>query len=82
MSQSESRITTDRYDHYTNVLAEDERCKKELSAVRKHHIDRMSQEQGNTHLQVSLVYRNVLQETQKFLGIMRHQLRAAHKFTE
>ncbi len=82
MSQSESMISTGRYDNYTNVLAEAERCKNELSVVRKHHIDRMSQEQGNTHLQVSLVYLNVLQETQEFLGIMRHQLRAAHKFTE
>jgi hypothetical protein len=33
-------------------------------------------------LQVSLVYLNILQETDEFLNIMRHQLRAAKKFIE
>ena len=82
MSQTESMISTGRYDNYSDVLAEAERCKNDLSAVRKKHIDRMSQEKDNTNFQVSLVYLNVLQETQEFLSVMRHQLRAAKKFTE
>ena len=36
----------------------------------------------NKSLHVSLVYLNVLQETQQFLSAMRHQLRAAKKFAE
>ncbi len=82
MSQAESMISTGRYDNYVNVQAEGDRCKNELSVVRKKHIDRMSQEKDTTNFQVSLVYLNVLQETQEFLSLMRHQLRAAKKFTE
>ncbi len=82
MSQAEGMISTGRYDNYDTVQAEGDRCKNELSVVRKKHIDRMSQEKDNTNFQVSLVYLNVLQETQEFLSLMRHQLRAAKKFTE
>jgi hypothetical protein len=33
-------------------------------------------------LQVSMVYLNLLQESQEFLSIMRHQLRSAKKFMD
>ena len=57
-------------------------CKDELSVVRKRHIDRIQQAKGNNNLQVSLVYLNLLQESQQLLSNMRHQLRAAKKFSE
>ena len=64
------------------VLAEADECKDELSVVRKRHIDRIQEEKDNKMLQVSLVYLNILQESQQLLSNMRHQLRAAKKFIE
>ena len=75
-------ISTRRFDNYRNVLAEADVCKDELSVVRKRHIDRIQEEKDNKMLQVSLVYLNILQESQQLLSNMRHQLRAAKKFIE
>lgn len=80
MTRTESIISTNRYDTYKDVLAEADTCKDDLSALRKQHIDRMQRESSNKNLQISLVYLNILQESQEFLSIMRHQLRAARKF--
>jgi phosphate/sulfate permease len=82
MTDTEHLISTNRYDTYRDVLASADRCKDELSVVRKKHIDRMQQAKDNSNYQISLVYLNLLQESQEFLSIMRHQLRAAKKFTE
>lgn len=82
MKQSEELISTGRFDVYRDVLAEADRVKDELSLIRKRHLDRMQQSRDNKSLHVSLVYLNVLQETQEFLSAMRHQLRAAKKFLE
>lgn len=82
MTDTEHLISTNRYDTYRDVLASADQCKDELSVVRKKHIDRMQQAKDNSNYQISLVYLNLLQESQEFLSIMRHQLRAAKKFTE
>lgn len=49
--------------------------------MRKNVIDHMYQD-NSTNLKVSLLYLNILQESQEFVSIMRHQLRAARKFLE
>ena len=82
MKQTDSMISTRRFGNYRNVLAEADECKDELSVVRKRHIDRIQEEKDNKMLQVSLVYLNILQESQQLLSNMRHQLRAAKKFIE
>lgn len=82
MKQSEALISTNRYDTYRDILAEADTCKDELSIIRKRHIDRMTQDTASANFQISLVYLNVLQESQEFLSVMRHQLRAAKKFEE
>ena len=82
MKQTDSMISTRRFDNYREVLAEADNCKDELSVVRKRHIDRIQEAQDNKMLQVSLVYLNILQESQQLLSNMRHQLRAAKKFIE
>lgn len=82
LKESASLISTREFANYRNVLAEADRCKDELSVVRKKHIDRIQQANDNKFLQISLVYLNILQESQEFLSIMRHQLRAAKKFCE
>ena len=82
MKMTAEQIETDRYENYREILAEADACKDELSVVRKKHIDRIQHTKGNTLMQISLVYLNVLQESQEFLNVMKHQLRAAKKFME
>ena len=82
MKMTAEQIETDRYENYREILAEADACKDELSVVRKKHIDRIQHTNGNTLMQISLVYLNVLQESQEFLSVMKHQLRAAKKFME
>ena len=82
MRMSCELIETGRYDSYREILAEADACKDELSVLRKKHIDRIQHMTDNTLMQISLVYLNVLQESQEFLSVMRHQLRAAKKFME
>lgn len=80
MLDAQKQIETGRYDKYRETLAEADAVKDELSTLRKHHIDRLQTSEGTEQLKVSLVYLNVLQESQEFLSIMRHQLRAANMF--
>ena len=82
MRMSCELIETGRYDSYREILAEADACKDELSVLRKKHIDRIQHMTDNTLMQISLVYLNILQESQEFLSVMRHQLRAAKKFME
>lgn len=82
MQQTESQISTCRFENYRETLFLADQCKDELSVIRKKHIDRIQQSKDNSKLQVSLVYLNLLQESQQLLSNMRHQLRAAKKFID
>ena len=82
MKQTESMISTRRFEHYRDVLADADLCKDDLSVLRKRHIDRLQATSTEGGLQVALVYLNILQESQQLLSNMRHQLRAAKKFME
>ena len=79
--QAENLIATGRFDNYCELLDKADEFETELSAYRKRHIDRIQMAQGNETFQLSLVYLNLLQESQLLLSNMRHQLRAAKKFT-
>ena len=81
MLQTEHMISTGRYDLYQETLNIADQCKDELSVMRKDVFDRMQHEKLN-NLKASLLYLNILQESQEFLSVMRHQLRAAKKFGE
>ncbi len=81
MLQTEQMISTGRYDLYQETLNIADQCKDELSVMRKDVFDRMQHEKLN-NLKASLLYLNILQESQEFLSVMRHQLRAAKKFGE
>ena len=78
--QAENLIATGRFDNYCELLDKADEFETELSAYRKRHIDRIQMAQGNETFQLSLVYLNLLQESQLLLSNMRHQLRAAKKF--
>ena len=80
MQRSESMLSTMRFAQYDKVLGEADMLKDKLSVLRKQHIDRMQNDTAASNMKISLIYLNVLQETQEFLSIMRHQLRAANRF--
>ena len=82
MKQSAAQISTGRYDNYRDILSEADTLKNQLSAIRKLHIDRIQCSDDNSEMQINMVYLNLLQETQEFMSVMRHQLRAAKKFME
>lgn len=79
MDETCEMLTTCCFGHEKRVLEEAELCKKELSALRKTHIDRMQRRTGTADYKTSLIYLNILQESQELLNIMRHQLKAARK---
>lgn len=79
MDETCEMLTTCSFDHEKRVLEEAELCKKELSALRKTHIDRMQRRTSTADYKTSLIYLNILQESQELLSIMRHQLKAARK---
>lgn len=81
MQQTENLIATGQFENYREVLENADQCKDLLSKVRKQHIDRI-QQSDDDNFKVSLVYLNILQESQQLLSNMRHQLRAAKKFSE
>ena len=82
MHMTQEMISNGKYDDYRDILSEADLCRDELSTLRKGLIDHIQQSSDTKMLQVSLVYLNILQETDEFLNIMRHQLRAAKKFIE
>lgn len=82
MHMTQGMIANGKYDDYRDILSGADLCRDELSTLRKGLIDHIQQSSGTQMLQVSLVYLNILQETDEFLNIMRHQLRAAKKFIE
>lgn len=82
MQQTENLISANHFGNYREVLASADECKDLLSVVRKRHIDRIQESSDDSNLKVSLVYLNILQESQQLLSNMRHQLRAAKKFME
>ena len=80
MTRTEAMLSTTRFTAYDEVLTEADKVKDELSIIRKRHYDRMQNDHDVKNLKISLVYLNILQESQEFLSIMRHQLRAANRF--
>ena len=83
MNHTEQMISTNRYDLYRETLTIADECKDELSAIRERHLNSMQQDKdAAANLKTSLLYLNILQESQEMISIMRHQLRAARKFLE
>ena len=80
MSETASEIDRGDYSAYRSVLDDADKCKNDLSALRKRHLDRMQKKGDSRTLKVDILYLNILQETQQLLSAMRHQLRSAKKF--
>ena len=80
MKRSEALLASGRFFGYDDILVEADGVKDELSFIRKRHFDRIQSDHDMANLKISLVYLSILQESQEFLSIMRHQLRAATRF--
>ena len=79
MKTTAQMLDTRRFDRYRETMLEADSCKNTLSVYRKRHIDRMQRSANSAEYNVSLIYLNILQESQELLSIMRHQLRAGKK---
>ena len=79
MKTTAQMLDTRRFDRYRETMLEADSCKNTLSVYRKRHIDRMQRSTNSAEYNVSLIYLNILQESQELLSIMRHQLRAGKK---
>ena len=76
------RIVEDKdFEHIDSLLAEEEAYKTKISALRKEQEDRL-QTDLSQGIKVSLVYLNLLQESQELLSGMRHYLRAYKRFQQ
>ena len=83
MKHTDQMISTNRYNLYRETLIISDECKDELSALRERHLNFMQKDQNAAaNMKTSLLYLNILQESQEMISIMRHQLRAARKFLE
>ncbi|MDO4737038.1 MAG: inorganic phosphate transporter [Bacteroidales bacterium] len=82
MKETADKLADGSFEGYRQVLEEADKCKDELSVLRKRHIDRLHSCSDTADYHISLVYLNVLQESQELLSIMRHQLRAGKKLME
>ncbi len=71
-------IASGCYDMADATLAEAENLKNRLSGLNKLQMERLQEEESSVKL--SLVYLNLLQESQELVSIMRHMLRASRKF--
>ena len=78
LERTKDIIDKGNYEEADLVLAEWEELKTCLSRLHKMRIERMQEE--NSSVKLSLVYLNLLQESQELVSIMRHMLRASRKF--
>ena len=81
LMRSERIVEDQDYEHIDALLAEEEAYKQKLSEMRRAQEDRIQMDLSQG-LKVSLVYLNLLQETQELLSDLRHYLRAFKRFKQ
>lgn len=79
MERTCKAINNNNYDEADDILAKGDALKNKISALRKQQMNRM-QETATASLKASMVYLNILQETQELVSIWRHLLRASRFF--
>ncbi len=80
MKASIDMMETRDYEEYRDLLAGADTIKGDIAVLRRRLLDKMQTDPSNKSYNISLVYLNLLQETQEVVSIMRHQLRATRKF--
>ena len=66
------------FERSDEILLKGDNLKNKISDIRKSLINRIQEEDVN--VQISLVYLNILQESQELVSIWRHLLRAGKMF--
>lgn len=79
MDRTRQAIDSNNYEEADDILKKGDDLKNLISALRKKQMNRM-QESGTESLKASMVYLNILQETQELVSIWRHLLRASRFF--
>lgn len=80
LMRSRDIVENNKFDDVDALRKEEENYKNKISKLRKEHIDLMHDE--NVNLNSSLIYLNLLQETQELIGSMRHASRAYRHFCD
>jgi hypothetical protein len=79
MDRTQTVIENNNYAEADDILVKGDALKNKISALRKQQMNRM-QEADSTSLKASMVYLNILQESQELVSIWRHLLRASRFF--
>lgn len=80
MAQAREILVTGEYDKADAVLKQGDELKRKISALRKTQMNRVQEEDIN--VKTSMVYLNILQESQELVSIWRHLLRAGRMFQQ
>ena len=79
MERTRTAIENNNYEEADDILAKGDALKNSIFSLRKQMMNRM-QEADNASLKASMVYLNILQESQELVSIWRHLLRASRFF--
>lgn len=79
MERTRTAIENNNYEEADDILSKGDALKNSISSLRKQMMNRM-QEADNASLKASMVYLNILQESQELVSIWRHLLRASRFF--
>jgi phosphate/sulfate permease len=79
MKRTRVAIVNDDFRDIDEIRTATENLQNKISATRKLQYERMHNEDPS-NLKISLVYMNILQESQELMGALRHLLRANSKF--
>ena len=71
--RAEAMIRTNDYSHVEELMSESAAVNEQLTELQQLQLNRIQEEQGS--INVSLVYLNVLQESQEIISALRHMLR-------
>ncbi len=80
LQESINMIESNHYEQYRDLLSNADTVKSQIARLRRQLLDKMQSDTSNENYNISLVYLNLLQETQEILSVMRHQLRTTRKF--
>ncbi|WP_296109910.1 inorganic phosphate transporter [uncultured Alistipes sp.] len=78
--RAEAMIRTNDYSHVEELMSESAAVNEQLTELQQLQLNRIQEEQGS--INVSLVYLNVLQESQEIISALRHMLRASRNFQQ
>ena len=78
--RAEAMIRTNDYSHVEELMSESTAVNEQLTELQQLQLNRIQEEQGS--INVSLVYLNVLQESQEIISALRHMLRASRNFQQ